>query len=179
MNDGKIRTQLLPMLVLFFVLSGIGTAADQPRVRAAIQPAEQRKVAPEFSLQDSIGKTMSLKNYSGRVLLLDFWATWCHGCKEEIPWFAEFERKYGEKGLTVIGVSLDDDGWAKVKPFIDSTKIPYQILLGNDATATKYGIQQMPDTFLIDRRGRIAATYVGLVDKDDVEKNIRAILSQP
>lgn len=179
MNLVSSVTNLLRGSTILLLLCTAATAADKPRIRAALQPAEQRKAAPEFSLEDSTGKTVNLKNYHGRVLLLDFWATWCHGCKEEIPWFAEFKRKYAAKGLTVVGVSLDDDGWTKVKPFIKSAHIPYQILLGNDATAKKYGIEAMPDTFLIDRRGRIAAAYVGLVDKDDVESNIRTILLQP
>ena len=153
------------------------TPADQPIVRAVLQPAGQRKPAPEFALKDSSGKTVRLKKYRGKVILLDFWATWCHGCKEEIPWFSEFERKYGTKGLTVVGVSLDEEGWKVVKPFLETTKVPYRMLLGDDATAKRYGIENMPDAYLIDRKGRVAATYVGLVDKDDVETNIRTMLS--
>ena len=178
MNLVSSGIHLLRISILFFTLGTIATAGDEPRVRAALQPAHQRKSAPEFSLQDSTGKTINLKNYHGRVLLLDFWATWCHGCKEEIPWFAEFKRKYAARGLTVVGVSLDDDGWTKVRPFITNAKVPYQILLGNDAIAKKYGIERMPDTFLIDRSGRIAAAYIGLVDKEDVEKNLQAMLAQ-
>ncbi|HEY1494652.1 MAG TPA: TlpA disulfide reductase family protein, partial [Candidatus Solibacter sp.] len=102
--------------------------------------------------------------------------TWCHGCKEEIPWFAEFQRKYGAKGLTVVGVSLDEEGWKVVRPFLASASIPYRVLLGNEATAKKYRIENMPDAFLIDRRGRIAATYIGLVDRDNVEANLRTML---
>lgn len=179
MNLVSCVINLMRGFIFLLLLYATAAAKDEPRIRAALQPAEQRKAAAEFSLEDSTGKTVNLTSYHGRVLLLDFWATWCHGCKEEIPWFAEFKRKYARQGLTVVGVSLDDDGWTKVKPFIKSEKISYQILLGNDATAKKYGIERMPDTFLIDRSGRIAAAYIGLVDKDDVEKNIRAILSQP
>ena len=179
MNLVSFGIHLLRISILLSILAPIATAGEQPRVRATVQPAKQRKSAPEFSLQDCTGKTINLKNYHGKVLLLDFWATWCHGCKEEIPWFAEFKRKYAARGLTVVGVSLDDDGWTKVKPFMRDAKIPYQILLGNEATAKRYGIERMPDTFLIDRQGRIAATYVGLVDKEDVEKNIRAMLAPP
>ncbi|HSK43796.1 MAG TPA: TlpA disulfide reductase family protein, partial [Candidatus Binatia bacterium] len=146
--------------------------------RAALQPVDQRKAAPEFALEDSAGKTATLKDYRGRVVVLDFWATWCHGCKEEIPWFAEFERTYGAQGLSVVGVSMDDEGWKVVKPFIQEAKVPYRIVLGNDATAQKYGIQAMPDTFLIDRQGKIAAAYTGMVDKDAVEKNIRAMIAE-
>jgi cytochrome c biogenesis protein CcmG/thiol:disulfide interchange protein DsbE len=173
------RIHLPRASALLLTLATIAAAADQPTVRAVLQPANERKAAPEFALKDSSGATVSLKNYQGKVVLLDFWATWCHGCKQEIPWFSEFERKYAAKGLAVVGVSLDDDGWKVVKPFLDTAKVPYRIVLGDEPTAKKYGIRTMPDTFLIDRQGRIAAAYVGLVDKDNVEGNIRTMLSQP
>jgi len=164
---------------LLLTLAALAAAADQPTVRAVLQAANQRKAAPEFALKDSSGATVNLKDYRGKVVLLDFWATWCHGCKQEIPWFSEFERKYAAKGLTVVGVSLDDDGWKVVRPFLLTAKPRYRIVLGDRPTAKKYSIETMPDTFLIDRQGRIAAKYVGLVDKDNVETNIRTMLSQP
>jgi peroxiredoxin len=164
---------------LLLTLAAIAGAAEQPTVRAVLRPANERKAAPEFALKDSSGSSVSLKNYRGKIVLLDFWATWCHGCKQEIPWFSEFERKYAAKGLTVVGVSLDEDGWKVVKPFLETAKAPYRMVLGDEPTAKKYGIKAMPDTFLIDRLGRIAAAYVGLVDKDNVETNIRTMLSQP
>ena len=163
---------------LLLTLAGVAAAADQPTVRAVLQPAGERKAAPEFALKDGSGKTVSLEKYRGKVVLLDFWATWCHGCKLEIPWFSEFERKYSAKGLSVVGVSLDDEGWKVVKPFLATAKVPYRMILGDDATAKKYGIENMPDTYLIDRQGRIAAVYVGLVDRHDVEANIKTMLSQ-
>jgi peroxiredoxin len=178
MNVSSIRMYLVRASALLLTLAGVATAADQPAARAPLQPANARKSAPDFALKDSSGKTESLKDYRGKVVLLDFWATWCHGCKEEIPWFSEFERKYAAKGLAVIGVSLDEDGWKVLKPFLETAKVPYRMLLGDDPTAKKYGIDSMPDAFLIDRHGRIAATYVGLVDKDNVETNIRTMLSQ-
>ena len=84
-----------PFLIsgLFLLVPALAAAADQTTVRAALQPENQRKLAPEFTLKDAKGKTVKLKNYRGKVLLLDFWATWCGGCKEEIPWFAEFQKK--------------------------------------------------------------------------------------
>ncbi len=179
MNVTSSRIRPLRAATLLLTLAGIATAVDQAAVRAVIQPADQRKPAPEFALRDDSGKAVSLKDYRGKVVLLDFWATWCHGCKEEIPWFSEFHRKYASEGLTVVGVSLDSDGWKVVTPFIKAAKVPYQIVLGNDAMAKTYGIGNMPDTFLIDRHGRIAATYSGLVDKDNVEANLRAMLLQP
>jgi len=174
-----IRLRLLALALLLLTSIGIAAPAEQTRSSATVQPTAARKAAPEFALQDSSGHTVSLKNYRGKVVLLDFWATWCHGCQQEIPWFAGFQRKYGARGLTVVGVSLDGDGWRAVKPFLLTADVPYRILLGNDDTAKRYGIKNMPDTFLIDRRGRIAAAYAGLVDKDNVEANIQTMLSQP
>ncbi len=169
----------VPATMLFLAMAGVGMAVAQNNVRAAVQPAPERKAAPEFLLKDSSGKTVSLNDYRGKVVLLDFWATWCHGCQEEIPWFSDFHRKYAGKGLAVVGVSLDSDGWKVVTPFLKTAKVPYQVVLGNDAMAKTYGIENMPDTFLIDRQGRIAAAYPGEVDKDNVEANIRTVLSQP
>src|SRR5216683_8235123 len=99
MNATLIRINLLHAAALVLTLAGSATAADQPTVRAVLQPANERKPAPEFALKDSSGKTIRLKNYRGKVVLLDFWTTWCHGCKEEIPWFSEFQRTYGVKGF--------------------------------------------------------------------------------
>ena len=154
------------------------SGAEPTKVRATLQPAKSRQQAPTFALPDVEGKTASLKTYRGKVVLLDFWATWCHGCKEEIPWFAEFERKYAKQGLAVVGVSLDEDGWKAVDPFLKTADVPYRIVLGNDFAAKKYNVGNMPDAFLIDRRGRIAATYVGLVDRDDIESKICTMLAQ-
>lgn len=165
--------------ILLFAVAIAATAADQKTVRAVLASASERKAAPSFALQDAAGKTVQLKNYRGKVVLLDFWTTWCHGCKEEIPWFSEFQKTYGAKGLTVIGVSLDEEGWKVLKPFLAAARPSYQMLLGDDPTAKRYGIENLPDTFLIDRKGKLAAAYMGLVDKDNVEANIQALLAKP
>jgi peroxiredoxin len=146
---------------------------------AALQPANERKPAPDFVLQDASGQTAKLADYHGKVVLLDFWATWCTGCKKEIPWFTEFQKTYGPSGFSVVGVSMDEGGWAVLKPFLAEHPIPYRMLLGDDATSKRYGIDNLPDTFLIDRQGRIAAAYKAvLVDKDEVEVHIKALLTQ-
>ena len=178
MNVTANRVHLVRASALLLTLAGIATTADQSTVRAILQPANERKAAPQFALKDSSGDTVSLKNYRGKVVLLDFWATWCTGCKKEIPWFSEFHRTYGAQGLAVVGVSMDEGGWNVVKPFLAETHVPYRMLLGDDPIAQRYGIQNLPDTFLIDRQGRVAAAYMaGLVDKDDVEVNIKGLLS--
>lgn len=169
---------LLTAMAVLFAIVTLAAAADDAGSSTVLQPAAQRKPAPEIKLEDSLGKTATLEQYRGQVIVLDFWATWCHGCKQEIPWFAGFHQKYGSKGLAVVGVSLDEDGWKVVKPFIETAKVPYRIVLGNDATAAVYGIRNMPDTFLIDRQGRLAATYNGMVNRDNIEKNIQAMLAE-
>src|SRR5215470_15825196 len=167
-----------------FCASVLFVLALYPRTAAAqagngiLLPAEQRKQAPELGLEDTAGKQANLKHYRGKLVLLDFWATWCHGCLQEMPWFGEFQRKYGNQGLNVIGVSLDAEGWKVIKPFVAKAAVPYRIVLGNDSSAQAYGIGNMPDTFLVDQEGRIAVTYVGTVDKDGLEKNIQKLLAK-
>jgi peroxiredoxin len=179
MKATSTRINLVTVSALLLAFVGFAVAADQPTVRAPLQSVKDRKPAPNFMLKDSSGKTVQLKDYRGKVVLLDFWATWCTGCKKEIPWFSEFQRKYGARGLAMVGVSLDDGGWNVLKPYLADNKVPYRMLLGDDFTARRYGITNLPDTFLIDRQGRVAAAYrAGLVDKDDVEANIKAILSK-
>ena len=179
MNATLVRINLLRTSAMLLTLAGVAAAADQPGIRAALYPEKERKPAPGFALQDATGKTVKIEDYRGKVVLLDFWATWCTGCKKEIPWFSEFQRTYGAQGLAVVGVSMSEGGWNVVKPFLAETHVPYRMLLGDDPTAQRYGIQNLPDTFLIDRQGRVAAAYMaGLVDKDDVEANIKALLSK-
>lgn len=176
-----MKTRLIDVALtsgLFLMFASTAVAA-QTGVKALLQPQNTREAAPEFSLEDSSGQIAKLSSYRGKVLVLDFWATWCHGCKEEIPWFAGFHQKYRARGVRVVGISLDEDGWKAVRPFVKTASIPYRIVLGNDDVSRKYKIEQMPDTFIIDRRGRIAAKYTGLVDKEDVDAKIRALLSEP
>ena len=173
-----MKLMTITVAVALFLVSMASMASGQANVQAALQPTSERKAAPELHLRDSSGRMVSLKSYRGKIVVLDFWATWCHGCKEEIPWFAGFHQKYGAQGVEVVGVSLDDEGWKVVEPFMKSAAIPYRIILGNQATAKEYGIQAMPDTFLIDRKGRIAAKYAGLVNRDDVDANLKALLAE-
>lgn len=167
----------LRSLVFAALLTGSAVLADQVFIRAKVLPANERKAFPAFSLTDASGKPTSLDQYRGKVVLLDFWATWCGGCKQEIPFFVEFNKQYAARGLAVVGVSLDD-GWKVLKPWLEAHPIPYRIVLGNDNTAKQFGIEGMPDTFLIDQQGRIAAAYrAGVVDKADMETNIKTLLA--
>ena len=139
-------------------------------------PVNLRKTAPDFTLVNSKGASVRLSGYKGKVVLLDFWATWCHGCKTEIPWYMEFQQKYRDKGLSVIGVAMDEDGWKSVKPYIEETKINYTIVVGNEELAKKYGADSLPVTLLIDRDGKIAESHSGMVDKAAFEKDVRTLV---
>ncbi len=142
-----------------------------------VKTEAERKSAPSFSLKDADGRTVTLADYKGKVVLLNFWATWCGPCKIEIPWFSDFEQKYKDRGFAVLGVAMDEEGWEIVKPYIAKNKVNYRILGGDDAMAQMYGgVESLPTTFMIDAEGRIASTHVGLVSKSDYENEIVQLL---
>lgn len=138
-----------------------------------------RKRAPDFARVDATGHKVRLSKYKGKVVLLDFWATWCTGCKEEIPWYVEFAAKYRKSGLAVLGVSMDDDGWKVVKPFLaEKMKIPYPVIIGDNALAKQFGgMDSLPVTLLIDRQGRIAYSHNGVVNRTQFEGEIQELLA--
>ena len=151
-----------------------------------IAPAD-RKPAPPFNLIAETGKFTSLSDYRGQVVLLNFWATDCGGCVLEIPSIIDVEAAYKNRAFTVVGVSMDipyenlkdaKQAWAKVRPFVAKSKINYPILMGHESLFKEFELNELPDTLLIDKAGRIAAVYVGLISKEDVETNIRKLLSE-
>jgi cytochrome c biogenesis protein CcmG/thiol:disulfide interchange protein DsbE len=139
---------------------------------------ESRRMAPDFVLDDASGKPVRLSQFRGKVVLLNFWATWCAPCRVEIPWFIEFQKAQQSRGFTTLGVSLDEDGWDAVKPYIDEHKVNYGVVIGNDDVAQLYGAASLPTTFIIDRSGRIAATHVGICAKGEYEADITAVLDE-
>jgi peroxiredoxin len=183
-KDQLARVATVLALVVF---STLGRAQESKTVQAALRSSDSRALAPDFELKDATGKTVRLSAHRGRVVLLDFWATTCGGCIQEIPMFVEVAKAYERRGLATIGVSEDiayedlknaDEAWARVRPFVRDRKVRYTVVMGDSLVTTAYDIKALPLTHLIDTKGRIAATYTGIVDRANLESNINALLAE-
>jgi len=151
---------------------------------------EGMKPVPDLVLKDLSGKQVSLKDFSGKVVLVNFWATWCDPCRSEIPWLIELRQKYGEKGFEVLGVAMDDEGKSVVQPFVDKErfevngqKLPmnYPILIGDSDMADKFlggigGIVGLPTSVLVSRDGKRVKNTIGPVDPQQLERDIQSLL---
>jgi len=169
---------LIRPLLFAAVVVGTFTGVKVFQNKAEVRPEKDRKLAPNFSLQDATGKTVKLSEYRGKVVLLNFWATWCGPCKIEIPWFIDFQQQYKDRDFAVLGLSMDDDGWKSVKPYVEQKKINYRVMIATEELANLYGgVDSLPTTFMIDRAGRIAATHEGLVSKSEYETEIQDLLN--
>jgi cytochrome c biogenesis protein CcmG/thiol:disulfide interchange protein DsbE len=167
------RVRILAVaLLLILVLS------SAPPAPAAVLAADARKPAAAFTLEDDSGKPLALSDLQGKVVLLNFWATWCHGCKTELPWFSEFAKTYGKSGLAVVGASTDKDGWKVVRPYLRQKPVHFPVVLAPAELTDSYHLEAMPMTILIDRRGRVAATFTGMVDRAVCEKDLQALLHE-
>jgi len=133
--------------------------------------------APDFVLTDLSGKQVRLSDFKGKVVILDFWATWCGPCRMEIPHFVRLQSKYRAQGLSIVGLSLDDDGARSVRPFAEEHDINYTMLLANKEIANLYGgVVGIPTTFVLDRQGRIVKKFIGVMPPEAFEEAIRPLL---
>ena len=150
--------------------------------KVALRADAQEKPAPEIRLKDLNGKEVSLADYKGKVVLLNFWATWCDPCRVEIPWLIDLQAKYASRGFTVVGVAMDEEGKSVVAPFIEKERfdvngkqlpMDYPILLGDDEASEKFGgILGYPTSFLISRDGKQVMKIQGLRSYDEIAKAI-------
>jgi peroxiredoxin len=141
-------------------------------------PSGKLASAPAWQLQDVDGKTIRSSDFKGKVVILDFWATWCGPCRMELQGFIELQKKYEKQGLTVIGVSVDQISPDEVKKFAQQSGVNYPVVLA-DAKATQDfgGIEAIPTTFVIDREGRIVKQHLGFTEKEEFEKEIKPLLT--
>jgi len=146
------------------------------------------KPAPAFTLEDLTGKKISLADFKGKAVLINFWATWCAPCKIETPWLIELRNQYAAQGFEVIGISADDldrkdmtkfsRDVVQIARFVKQENIPYPVLIDADSISQPYGgLDSLPASFYLDRNGVVVAAQLGLTSKDEIEANIKKSLA--
>lgn len=152
---------------------------DESGGEAGSLPQMRGKTAPAFSLTSLDGKKISLADYKGRPVLVNFWATWCGPCKVEMPWFEEFRKQYASQGFEILGLADDvDAGKDVIAKTAGKTGVTYPILLTDGKVQTAYGgLDVLPMSFYIDRNGVIVEQTAGLGSKDQIEANIKKTIA--
>lgn len=177
------KTPVLLAAVLVLALAGavayyLGSSAPSSSTR--VSPAGQTAAgmqAPEFTLVDISGNRVSSSRFLGKPTVINFFATWCPPCREEIPGFVEAHRKYRDQGFELVGISLDTDTRGNLPGFITSHRIEYRILFGDLATTRAYGgVSSIPTTFFIGKDGTIRHVHVGYIDPDAFDREVRKLL---
>jgi thiol-disulfide isomerase/thioredoxin len=136
--------------------------------------------APNFELATLDGQRVKLSDYRGKAVLLNFWATWCGPCKVEMPWFVDLQKKYGNDGLVILGIAMDDSETPKIAQFASEMGVNYPVLLGTDKVSEAYGnVDLLPTSFYIDREGKIVGKGTGLLGRSEIEDNVRKALASP
>jgi peroxiredoxin len=186
-----LKLPLQALLVMFLLAAcsskkqaEAGKPADSGASTGTVSAKHSAPMAPAFALENAEGKSVALADFKGKVIILNFWATWCGPCRHEIPDFIELQKEYGSKGLQIIGVSVDQDGWKVVKPFIAQNGLNYPVLLYTEAVYNAY--QQLvsteeqgaiPCTFIIGKDGVIVKHLVGSANRATFEGMIKPLLA--
>jgi peroxiredoxin len=173
------RKFVLPAALVCLALAMAACSSPKSPSQGGMKPDNARQKAPDFTLRDAEGRAVKLSDYRGKVVLLNFWATWCGPCRIEIPWFIQFEKEFKDRGFAVLGVSMDDDGWDSVKPYIERMRLNYRVVMGDSLVSDLYGgVDSLPTTFMIDRQGRVARIHIGLAGRSEYQDDINALLDQ-
>jgi thiol-disulfide isomerase/thioredoxin len=166
--------RLAPVVVLM-----LGLAACSKQVEVPVMVLPRLGVAPAWKLADVNGKPVDSEQFKGKVVVVDFWATWCGPCKQEIPGYIALQKKYGTDKLAIVGMSVDQAGPDIVKAFIEKSGMNYQVVMADEAVQTAFGgFEAIPTTFLIDATGQIRDKKTGSEETADYEKKIAAVLDE-
>lgn len=158
------KLTLISFLLIPFLFLVCGKGADK----------KNSDLPFDFTLPDLNGKIHSLKEFKGKIVLLNFWATWCPSCKEDIAELLFIYRQYKDSGLEVVGISLDKKGLGVVDSFVKELNIPYTILLGDETVVKSYGgFKGIPTTFLLDKEGRIVKKYSGQINPETLRSDLK------
>jgi peroxiredoxin len=176
------RNALVFVALTIAILAMLGTGKYLDRIRnrhtSALVGDVRGLPAPDFELNSLDGKRIKLSDYRGKAVLLNFWATWCSPCKVEMPWFVDLQKKYGDDGLVILGVAMDDSDTPKIAQFASEMGVNYPVLLGTDKVSEEYGdVEFLPTSFYIDREGRIVGKGTGLLGRGEIEENVRKALA--
>ena len=145
---------------------------------AACKPAPSLGHAPAWKLKDLDGKEVSSSQFQGKIVVVDFWATWCVPCIGEIPGYIKLQEKYGKDGLVIVGISLDEKGPEQVKSFVKAKGMNYQVVMGSEEVQQLFGgLDSIPTTFLIDRTGMIRDRKIGAEPAEEYERKVKAVLN--
>ncbi|MCH7504747.1 TlpA family protein disulfide reductase [PVC group bacterium] len=170
------KRKLIPFIVVILLIMALSPLLKSQRTPVAENNSGDQ-VASDFTLNDLDNKPFRFFDLKGKVIILDFWATWCPPCIAELPHFKALYSEYQEQGLEIVGVSLDQGGADVVRPFVKEHEINYTMLISNQEVVEDYGgIRGIPTTFIIDREGRIVETFVGYRDKEVFESVIQELL---
>jgi thiol-disulfide isomerase/thioredoxin len=192
-SGGFMKTAIIVIAILAVIVVAAhfaDKATRLPKTAAAsitkTEAKDESKPEPDLTLKDLDGKDVSLASLKGKVVLVNFWATWCEPCKMEIPELIELQQEYGPKGFTVLGIAMDDEGRSAVAPFVQKEKFDtdagkstmnYPIVIGNDAAGDKFGgLLGFPTSILLSRDGKQVKHITGIITRDDIVKSIQAQL---